>query len=148
MKGQKSASEWQWQWQYVGQTTTSYLQVSVQMHEGKDEEDRWGYYDVIIWTKVCKDQVCFTFDVSIPVFPVGQVHVDVCIQLWAAGGEHTQDFVLIKPRFLKTAQESSRVLQAPRHTPRYSTQLIPKHTTLIRASVLHPASLASVQSQE
>lgn len=70
----------------------------------------------------------FTFHISIPVFPIGQVHVDVCTQLWSAGGEHTKDFVLIKSRFLKTAHESSlfQQLQAPRHTPRSVTNPKPQ----------------------
>ena len=63
--------------------------------------------------------VYFTFHISIPVFPVGQVHVDVRTQLWGAAAEHAEDFVLIKSRFLKTAHESSA--QAPHHTPQYVT---------------------------
>lgn len=55
-------------------------------------------------------------------FPIGQVHVDICTQLWSAGGEHTKDFVLIKSSFLKTAHESSLFqLQATGHTPQCVT---------------------------
>ena len=44
-----------------------------------------------------------TFHISVPVFPIGQVHVDVCTQLCRARGEHTEDFVLVKSSFLKAA---------------------------------------------
>jgi len=65
----------------------------------------------------------------------------ICTQLWSTGGEHTKDFVLIKSSFLKTAHESSLFqMQATCHT--HSMQLIPKHTTLIRAKLCYTRSLS------
>lgn len=49
------------------------------------------------------DGLVFTFHISVPVFAILQVHVDVCTQLCCAGGQNAEDLVLIKSRFLQTA---------------------------------------------
>lgn len=82
----------------------------------------------------------FTFDISIPLFPIGQVHVDICTQLWSAGGEHTKDFVLIKSSFLQTADESSLFqMQAMPH-PQYATNPKPQNSDYSQFA-FHPVSL-------
>lgn len=77
----------------------------------------------------------FTFHISIPIFSIRQVHVDICTQLWSAGGEHTIDFVLIKSSFLQTAHESSLFQLQAIWCHTHTMQLSPDHTTLISASL-------------
>lgn len=58
--------------------------------------------------------LCLTFDIAVPLFPIRQVHVDVCAHLWDAAGQHSEDFVLVKSRFLQTAHDTLQFLHKTR----------------------------------